>query len=128
MTEPHRRFVVLQHTLAEATHWDLMLDQGEALATWQLPENPVTLMQTGTPAPLPAQRIADHRRAYLDNEGPVSKNRGHVTRLDAGTYELLQQQTGSWTIRLAGTRLIGTFRLTVTPLSSQNWLFQRDEP
>lgn len=31
-----------------------------------------------------AQRLADHRAAYLDYEGPVSGNRGDVERVAAG--------------------------------------------
>lgn len=34
-----------------------------------------------------ALRLADHRPAYLDLEGPVSGGRGHVTRLLRGRYE-----------------------------------------
>ena len=35
-----------------------------------------------------ALRIADHRLAYLEYEGPVSGNRGCVRRLDAGQYRV----------------------------------------
>ena len=30
------RFVILHHRLAGGEHWDLMLEHGESLATWQL--------------------------------------------------------------------------------------------
>lgn len=29
----------------------------------------------------------EHRRLYLDYEGPISGDRGSVRRVDAGTYE-----------------------------------------
>ncbi len=36
-----------------------------------------------------AVRLADHRPAYLDYEGPVSRGRGDVTRVLSGTYATL---------------------------------------
>ena len=33
-------------------------------------------------------RQADHRRIYLDYEGPISGNRGHVRRVAGGECEL----------------------------------------
>jgi hypothetical protein len=81
------------------------------MATWQLAENPVNLVRASGVNAIPARRIQDHRRFYLDYEGPVSGNRGHVTRVDRGTYTLLNQQPRHWSVRLAGSVLIGTFDL-----------------
>lgn len=116
-------FVLLHHTLHEDQHWDLCLDQGQTLATWQLIENPATLTAPNRPAP--ARRIQDHRRFYLDYEGPVSADRGHVVRVDRGTYTLLDQQPGHWRVRLAGSVLIGTFVLTATDHLRQAWTIYR---
>lgn len=74
------RFVILEHD-HPFLHWDFMLEAGDVLRTWRLAE---------PPAPGKAVRaefLADHRRKYLDYEGPVSGNRGTVKRWDAGTYE-----------------------------------------
>ena len=54
-------------------HWDLMLDTGETLRTWRL--------EPALPGVIRAEPLGNHRRAYLDYEGPVSGNRGSVQRL-----------------------------------------------
>lgn len=83
---PGRRFVVLRHDWP-VPHRDLILETTDAagvslLPTWALyaadPERPVlaaTAGAYGIAVPLEA-----HRRAYLDYEGPVSGDRGTVTR------------------------------------------------
>jgi hypothetical protein len=74
------RFVILEHDHPEL-HWDLMLEVGEVLRTWRLTAPPATGQAVA------GEAIADHRRMYLDYEGPVGGNRGAVQRWDAGTYE-----------------------------------------
>ena len=59
------RFVVLEHDSPCGRHWDFMLEQENALATWALPQPPDT-------AEMPAEPLPDHRLAYLDYEGPIS--------------------------------------------------------
>ena len=75
------RFVVLFHRLppsaGRASHWDWMIEEGDALATW-------ALVQWPDGRGVPARRLADHRRHYLTYEGPVSGNRGTVRRVLAG--------------------------------------------
>lgn len=39
------------------------------------------------PAALGAERLADHRRVYLEYEGPLSGDRGEVRRVASGTFE-----------------------------------------
>jgi hypothetical protein len=109
-----RPYVILRHDLADQTHWDLMLDLGEALATWQLKRDPATLADPAAGEAIPALRIADHRRAYLEYEGPVSNHRGHVTRVDSGTYEVIDHSPCGWIVRLNGTLLAGDFKLSAT--------------
>jgi hypothetical protein len=95
------RFVLLLHECPDdrqrPTHCDLMLETretGESLETWslrQLPRDWQSLEGTSTHPiiaasnTVEAQRLADHRLAYLDYEGPVSGDRGSVRRLDSGT-------------------------------------------
>jgi len=58
--------------------------------------------------------INDHRRAYLDYQGPVSRGRGQVQRADAGTFELLRPLDPGLQeiyLRCAGGKLSGDFRL-----------------
>ena len=82
--EPHpseparRRFVVLLHD-HPLVHWDFLLEDGETLQTWRLPNDPC---HQGV---MTAEEIAPHRRIYLDYEGPISGGRGTVRRVAAGT-------------------------------------------
>ena len=75
-------FVVLHHTGVPEPHFDLLLAlPGDGrLPTWRLSTPPET-WPTAAPA---AVRIADHRRAYLTYEGPISGNRGHVRQIANG--------------------------------------------
>ena len=123
MQKPLLPYVILHHTGHGPEHWDLMLDTGESLATWQLLGDP----QQMTTEPLNACRIGDHRRAYLKQEGPVSGDRGKVKPVDRGTYELLEQSERSWVIRLQGDRMQGTFQLTLEHRRAGTWSFQRRE-
>ena len=110
------RFVVLEHDHPHL-HWDLMLERGGALWTWRLPRLP----EAGTP--LDADRLADHRLAYLDYEGPVSGGRGNVTRWDGGSFEWLEDAEDRKVVRLRGGRLDGTFRLERSAAGEWRGLF-----
>lgn len=104
-----RRFVILRHELpagsSRASHWDLMLEDGPALRTWALAELPRDGRQVD------AEPLPDHRKVYLDYEGPVSGNRGTVRRWDWGTYEALPASGRGVRLRLVGNRLQGEMRL-----------------
>lgn len=117
-----REFVIHEHIGCSETHYDLMLSCGEALATWQLPQRPMDLAVGGQ---LPAQKLPDHRTAYLTYEGPVSGGRGHVRNLDAGCYELLAESPDRWEVRFAGRDLIGTWELVRTAPAGEGWTLRR---
>lgn len=123
MPNPIKPFVLLHHVLPNGEHWDLCLDQGSTLATWQLLAHCVSEISQGRPA-IAALRIQDHRPAYLDYEGPISGDRGQVTRVDRGSYELLEQQPDRWVVRLTGCILIGTYEIVATADSAM-WKFYR---
>lgn len=82
------RYVVLRHETpldhVRPLHWDLMLEAEGGLWTWALPAEP-RLQQT-----LVAERLADHRTAYLDYEGPISRDRGEVRRIMQGDFAYQQ--------------------------------------
>ena len=127
MGELDRAFVLLRHETSAGVHWDLMLDTGSALATWQLGEDPTELTR-GAEADMegiPARRLPEHRRAYLEYEGPVSGNRGQVTRVDRGTCSFVRDEPQSCVVTLAGTLLTGTFELKVEATDSNLWRFGR---
>jgi hypothetical protein len=103
------RFVILLHELpsghARASHWDLMLECGHALRTWALAGEPLSAPE------IEAEQLPDHRLAYLDYEGPVSEDRGAVSRWDAGDYQVTSQTAEELRIALHGARFSG--RLTL---------------
>jgi len=81
------RYVVLRHETPpgyrQGLHWDLMLEEGERLLTWALEKEP----EPGSA--IAATKLPDHRLAYLDYEGPVSGERGRVTRVASGEFTWL---------------------------------------
>jgi hypothetical protein len=92
------RFVILEHDQPNL-HWDFMLETGDVLRTWRLAEAP----NFGTA--IQATAIGDHRKLYLDYEGPVSGGRGSVTRWDDGTYDGIELADERVQARLCGRRL-----------------------
>lgn len=114
---------MLYHTLPGGQHWDLGIEAGETLATWQVFGDPTALTEAGEP--IAAKRIGDHRRAYLDYEGPVSGNRGQVKRIDRGSCRLLDEQPDRWVFHLAGSIMIGTYKLAAATHSAGEWTLHR---
>lgn len=120
------RFVILHHQLPEnserASHWDLMLEQGDTLRTWALDRPLAPDSET------PCRALADHRLAYLDYEGPVSGNRGTVARVERGEYATLEETANSLRVRLKGEQIVGVLLLQRVSAdardaaSDQNWV------
>jgi len=91
MTNPATlSFVVLHHLGHGPEHYDLMLQipSQTMLLSWRITLPPE---QWKVPATVAAARLPDHRPLYLTYEGPISKNRGHVQQIAAGTAVLLRQ-------------------------------------
>lgn len=81
------RAVLLLHELPDGTsHYDWMIERCE--------QGPLVAFRVGeridvrTCFEWTAQRLPDHRRAYLDYEGEVSGGRGHVRRVASGKCEI----------------------------------------
>jgi hypothetical protein len=74
------RYVVLRHEGVARPHFDVMWESrpGSRLVTIRTDQWPM-------PDPMRFERLEDHRREYLDYEGPVSGGRGHVRRIASGT-------------------------------------------
>ncbi len=111
------RFVVLFHACREGDHYDLMIESGERLATWKIFDPP----ESAAGRPLSAQRIGEHRRTYLDYEGPVSGHRGHVTRHDAGRCLVHRQSPEAWELNFFGDNLAGRFILERLGPDDHSW-------
>jgi hypothetical protein len=102
------RFAIQLHMTGAGAHYDLMLEDGQALATWRIDRLPIAL---GRHESVPAERLADHRPAYLTYQGPVSRGRGTVRIFDAGTYHLIARSEGAWRVDLRGRLVRGAFTL-----------------
>lgn len=110
------RYVILRHELPPSEprppHWDLMLESGAMLRTWALAELP----QAGRT--IAAESLPDHRRDYLDYEGPISRGRGTVVQWDAGACEWTVQESDRVTVAVEGRRLRGWICLCATATGS----------
>jgi hypothetical protein len=84
-----------------------MLEEGQVLKTWALPQDPLSADSQL------ADVLSDHRLAYLNYEGPISGDRGTVTRWDQGTYESLERDEARLVVLLRGQKLVG--RVTIEP-------------
>lgn len=133
------RFVLLYHDCPpgyeRSSHWDFMLEAEGVLRTWALARLPRTWtslrertaqLATGC-APnagtdsVDAQRLGDHRLAYLEYEGPLSAGRGQVRRIDGGTYTTRSESGEGWQVRLFGDVWSGPIRLLPTTADSRDW-------
>jgi hypothetical protein len=112
------RFVVLHHESSRATHFDFMLEAGEVLKTWSLPQPPRSGVE------MECMALADHRLAYLDYEGPISGDRGSVTRWDYGEYTVERQTASQWVLHMAGEKLAGTVTLHSSSEDPHEWCFR----
>ena len=114
-----RRFVVLFHAHpSEGNHYDLMIEDGATLATWRIEQPPDSLAGDQSIA---CQPIDDHRLAYLEYEGPVSGNRGHVTRHDAGTCTMSDRSLSPIQVHFDGGRLKGRFVMERVESTPDQW-------
>lgn len=87
MTEPAPalRYAVLHHTLVTKPHYDLLLEASAhaPLLAWRCESWPP---ESGSAL----ERLPDHRRIYLEYEGPISGGRGEVKRVAGGVIHHLQ--------------------------------------
>lgn len=112
------RFAILHHiTPANAEkpdHYDLLLEDGDVLKTFTLWSFP------SVGVPMTAIADFDHRMIYLDYEGPISDNRGEVTRADEGTFSWIIRQEDMITVHLAGQQLQGRLILEIQDSSDDS--------
>ena len=91
----HERFptVLLRHDLPDGTHhfdWMLARDDHGPLLTYRV-ELDISLNSE----PFEAEPIGDHRRAYLEYQGPISGGRGSVVRAAEGWCWLSEGTDGN---------------------------------
>lgn len=103
-----------------------MLETGDALATWALAELPAdwqtllddSQLKFASSNSVDAERLPEHRLAYLDYEGPVSSGRGSVRRLDTGNF-MMTNDPNVYVIE--GEFLRGTILLQPPTENSERW-------
>lgn len=85
------RSVLLRHTLPDGSaHLDWMIERRDGtfgLITFRLQLG----IDLSAPGRFRAERIGDHRRDYLEYEGPVSGGRGSVVRVATFGVALLDE-------------------------------------
>lgn len=115
------RYVILYHECPagslRASHWDLMIEGPAALRTWGLSQVPAIR------GPVPCQALPDHRKMYLDYEGPLSAERGRVTRWDHGVYRMKSEREDFIALSVRGARLAGTIALTRRDAAGTCWQY-----
>ncbi|NMC20225.1 MAG: hypothetical protein GYA33_07360 [Thermogutta sp.] len=112
------RYVILQHDAPRGLHWDLLLETAGLLSAWAISRPP------DEPGEIPAERLPDHRRLYLEYEGPISGDRGTVTRWDAGEYRIQRRREGLLEFHVFGQRRRGVVRLTRSQSAPEKWSFR----
>ncbi len=126
------RFVLLHHECppgyVKPSHWDFMLEADGVLWTWELRELPAVWRVAGGETAsrnhdsVIAARLADHRLAYLDYEGPLTQDRGAVMRVDSGEFEIIENVPTRLLVRLAGQPLQEIIELAETN-QQDRWQF-----
>jgi DNA polymerase ligase (LigD)-like protein len=133
------RFVLLYHdcppNYERKSHWDFMLESGDVLRTWALERLPrdwqTAHSKTSAVHPnclslavdnaVAATHLGDHRRDYLELEGPLSGDRGTVVRVAAGTYRSEHQSAVDWRVVLTGDDLASRVQLSRSEADDERW-------
>ena len=133
------RFVLLYHdcppNYERASHWDFMLESGDALRTWALERLPrdwqgaftrTSVVHPNCPLSaadnmVAAMQLGDHRRDYLELEGPLSGDRGNVMRVAAGTYRTEHEAPGDWQVVLTSEVLAARVQFTRSEADAERW-------
>ena len=114
---PDKRFVIQEHATAAGTHWDLMLEEGDALTTFRLAQMPAA----GPGHHVRAERIFDHPLRFLAYEGPVQQGTGRVHIVARGTYRHLAPPGKTIVVKFEGDVLGGDF--TLKQIAETQWDF-----
>lgn len=105
----NRARYIIHHHITGEPHYDLMIETGDSLATWRIPERDWPRFLSGERITI--HRIENHRRDYLEYRGQVSDDRGTVIPVDRGTYGgVLHTDTGS-VLTISGELTGGTLML-----------------
>jgi len=112
------RFALLIHDSPRGLHYDFLLEDGEVLKAWALPQLPEPGLV------IPCEALADHRSFYLDYEGSISGGRGTVTRWDQGAYFIDLWTDDEIHVELVGAKLASRVELWRQADSPERWSFK----
>lgn len=91
-----RRAVLLLHEGFGVPHIDLLFERDDGpLVTFRTPVGISLLLRPDQTATFEAERSPDHRRVYLEYEGPVSNQRGTVRRVATLTLHAFVETPGA---------------------------------
>jgi hypothetical protein len=118
------RFAILWHEagprLARSSHFDLLFEDGSDARAWFVDQVIAPNRE------ISAAELPRHRLFYLDYEGPVSGDRGSVTRWDFGEYVMLHTASDHFEAQLQGQRLQGFLRLNRAAAGAWRLRFEVD--
>ncbi len=78
---------ILLHRTREGSHYDWLLSSpGDPLGPLWTARIALPPGAWAAARLLPVQRLPDHRRVYLEYQGPLSQGRGEVLRIDRGGF------------------------------------------
>jgi hypothetical protein len=107
------RFVLLWHELDHIpdrqSHFDLMIEHAGEFITLELLQWPSEI------EPIRGRFLPAHRLAYWELEGPISNNRGSVSRMTRGSYETNFFEPGLWRLALSSDNLTAQIELRWKP-------------
>jgi hypothetical protein len=133
------RFVLLYHdspaSYERPSHWDVMHETGEVLRTWALEQIPrdwqaahartvatyANCLAIAASNEVAAHQLGDHRRDYLELEGPLSGGRGTVVRVAAGTYDVELESPDELRIAVRGPQVFARVRLRQDGADHHRW-------
>lgn len=112
--QPGSRYAILYHDGIDDPHFDLLFESsaGGDLWTWRSPAWPFlteTLLR----------QLPNHRRQYLEFEGPLTHARGFVTRIEAGTFSFDPRGDHQWIFHLNRSPAL---RLLVRRTGDSEWV------
>src|SRR5262249_10781511 len=76
---------------------------------------------------VPATKLADHRRDYLELEGPLGGDRGSVFQIASGMYRIELESSECWQLVLTGSQISGRIKLTRAIAEGANWSLECQE-
>jgi len=120
------RCVILEHRHRNGRHFDWLFERPDT----SIRQSPPLWAARITRPPqhwrnrerLIAERLADHRRVYFMAQGPLTRGRGLVWRVEAGWVEPLLWRTGRLVLGIDFASWTG--RAELRPLTDTRWRVQ----